>query len=101
MARSTVQECLARVVQAGLAWPLPEALDDTQLEQQLYPSKPTLIEIPWPTLLTCIASLHARASPASCSGKSTKRNTRMGCNTARSVIAIASREVDPAGETTG
>lgn len=36
-ARSTVRECLQRAQTAGLSWPLPEALDDAQLEAQLYP----------------------------------------------------------------
>lgn len=38
MARSTVAECLRRVEAAGLAWPLPESLTETTLEQRLYPA---------------------------------------------------------------
>lgn len=34
--RSTVGDCLRRASAAGLSWPLPEALDDTALEQLLY-----------------------------------------------------------------
>jgi transposase len=36
-ARSTVQECLRRARVAGLAWPLPEALDEAALLGRLYP----------------------------------------------------------------
>jgi transposase len=36
-ARSTVQECLRRARLAGLAWPLPEALDQATLLARLYP----------------------------------------------------------------
>jgi transposase len=35
-ARSVVQECLRRVKSEGLTWPLPEELDDFQLENLLY-----------------------------------------------------------------
>ena len=38
MARSTVAECLRRAEEAGLAWPLPESLTETTLEQRLYPA---------------------------------------------------------------
>ncbi|MFA5941835.1 MAG: IS21 family transposase [Sinimarinibacterium sp.] len=37
MARSTVQECLRRVREAGLSWPLPGDADDAALEARLYP----------------------------------------------------------------
>ena len=36
-ARSTVAGCLERASKAALSWPLPESLDDTQLEHLLYP----------------------------------------------------------------
>jgi len=38
-ARSTVQECLKRVRAAGLAWPLPEELDEAALQARLYPAR--------------------------------------------------------------
>ncbi len=38
IARSTVRDYLDRAQRAGLDWPLPEAIDDTALEQLLYPS---------------------------------------------------------------
>lgn len=38
VARSTVAETVARAQTAGLAWPLPEALDDAHLEARLYPA---------------------------------------------------------------
>lgn len=48
MSRSAVGECLGRVAQAGLAWPLPAELADEVLEQRLYPAKPLPMDIPWP-----------------------------------------------------
>lgn len=48
IARSTVKECLTRAESAGLAWPLPAALSDEQLEAQLYPVKPVSSDIPLP-----------------------------------------------------
>ncbi len=35
--RTTVQEYLSRARAAGLSWPLPEGLSDTELEQRFYP----------------------------------------------------------------
>ena len=35
-ARSTIQECLRRAGQAGIAWPLPEGMDEATLQQRLY-----------------------------------------------------------------
>lgn len=37
VARAVVQECMRRVRASGLAWPLPEELDDGSLERLLYP----------------------------------------------------------------
>jgi transposase len=48
MSRSAVGECLQRAAAAGMVWPLPDGLDDRQLERRLYPAKPRVIEIPWP-----------------------------------------------------
>jgi transposase len=39
VARSTVTECLRRAAAAGVGWPLPQELDDRQLEERLYPKK--------------------------------------------------------------
>ena len=41
IARSTVQAAVARFTQAGLAWPLPEELDEDALYARLYPLPPT------------------------------------------------------------
>lgn len=48
IARSTVKECLSRTAAAGIRWPLPDTLDDAQLEARLYPVKPAApgIELP-------------------------------------------------------
>lgn len=40
VARSTVQAAVARFTQAGLAWPLPEDLDEDALYARLYPLPP-------------------------------------------------------------
>lgn len=44
ISRPAVAEYLRRAEQAGLSWPLPEALDDKAVEQLLFPARPTLIE---------------------------------------------------------
>lgn len=38
--RSTVAEYLRRAEVAGLSWPLPEGLDEVELERQLFPPPP-------------------------------------------------------------
>lgn len=40
LARSTVADCLRRAATAGLAWPLPPALTEDDLERRLYPPAP-------------------------------------------------------------
>jgi transposase len=40
IARSTVGEYLQRARTAGISWPLPEPLDEAELEQQLFPPSP-------------------------------------------------------------
>ena len=42
IARSTVGEYLFRFKQAALSWPLPQDIDDNQLEQLLYPPLPAV-----------------------------------------------------------
>jgi transposase len=42
IAHSTVGEYLFRFQQAALGWPLPQDIDDTQLEQLLYPQLPSV-----------------------------------------------------------
>ena len=57
VARSTVQDYLARAAAAGLTWPLPEDLTDDLLEQRLF-GRPAgvaaglrrRVEPDWPTL---------------------------------------------------
>lgn len=39
VSRGSVQTCIKRAVELGLTWPLPEDLDDAQLEKLLYPPK--------------------------------------------------------------
>ena len=38
---STVGEYLRRAQVAGLSWPLPESVDDTDLERRLFPAPPS------------------------------------------------------------
>ena len=40
ISRPAIAEYLRRADHAGLSWPLPEALDDTALEQLLFPVRP-------------------------------------------------------------
>jgi transcriptional regulator with XRE-family HTH domain len=42
VSRPTVSEYLRRLAEAGLNWPLPEDLGETQLEQLLFPPPPDL-----------------------------------------------------------
>jgi transposase len=42
--RSTVQDYLERSERAGLSWPLPDDLDETSLEHQLYPPVPCVAQ---------------------------------------------------------
>lgn len=41
IAPSTVREYLHKAEQAGIAWPLPEGMDDEALEAKLFPEEPT------------------------------------------------------------
>ncbi len=40
IARSTVAEYICRAKRAGISWPLPEGLDESELERQIFPSQP-------------------------------------------------------------
>ena len=44
--RSTVSDYLARAREAGLTWPLPADLDDTAIENLLFPQKSAAISLP-------------------------------------------------------
>jgi transposase len=48
VSRSTVQRYLERAAAAALSWPLPDSLDDTQLERLLFPPPFTHTETPAP-----------------------------------------------------
>ena len=37
IARSTVADCLGRARVAGIGWPIPDAIDDAELERRLFP----------------------------------------------------------------
>ena len=54
-ARSTVQECVRRSLDAGLRWPLPEDLDEVALQVRLYQRQVPLSARPQPDF----ARLHA------------------------------------------
>lgn len=55
IARSTVDEYTKRARQAGLSWPLPEELDDSALENLLYP--PAIV-LDYPRPLPVWADIH-------------------------------------------
>ena len=57
VARSTVQECLRRVREARLSWPLPDGLDDGVLEARLYPVDPVAPDFPLPDFARVHAEL--------------------------------------------
>lgn len=42
MGRSTVREYLQRATRAGIGWPLPEALTDSELERLMFPPPPDI-----------------------------------------------------------
>jgi len=42
LSQGAVNGCVARARRAGLSWPLPEGLDDEQLERLLYPPPPAV-----------------------------------------------------------
>ncbi len=46
VARSTMGDCLRRVAEAGLSWPLPEGLDEVELERRVYPPVPPRPDAP-------------------------------------------------------
>jgi transposase len=56
--RSSVERCLKRAAEAGIGWPLPEALDDSELEARLYPKAPLPASRPAPDF----AALHRELS---------------------------------------
>ena len=58
--RSTVQLCLKRAAAAGIAWPLPDELDDASLDARLYPKAPSRNSRPGPDF----AALHRELSRA-------------------------------------
>ena len=45
---TTVTDCLHRARRAGLAWPLPDEIDDSILELRLYPPRPPTVQRPLP-----------------------------------------------------
>lgn len=60
-ARSTVQACLQRAREAGIAWPLPESLDEPALQAQLYRRAVPLSERPLPDFAYVHAELGRRS----------------------------------------
>ena len=84
---TTVKRYIVRAEEAGLSWPLPESLDDAQLERRLLPgavSMPGEPGLRCPTGAEFTASFAARGSPLRCCGRSTRRSIPRGCSTAGS-----------------
>ncbi len=50
IARTTVRRTVERADQAGIAWPLPESVDDRELEERLFarPAAPPMESRPLP-----------------------------------------------------
>lgn len=61
MSRAAVGECLQRALSAAVLWPLPDELDDAELERRLYRSSPRSSRSPGRTSPTSIASCYVRA----------------------------------------
>lgn len=57
--KATVGDCVKRLIKAGLSWPLPDGLDDAELEARLYP-RPTLFEAKGPTPDWALVSLELK-----------------------------------------
>jgi len=74
ISNSTVGEYLRRAQQAGIEWPLPEQLDETELYQKLFPEKegPKETARPLPDWEEIRKELKKKASPSSYCGMSTK-----------------------------
>ena len=65
IARSTVGEYLFRFQQAALSWPVPQDIDDHQLEQMLYPKLPAVAADQRPVNTASSRSPNSSASPPS------------------------------------
>ena len=57
--KATVGDCVKRLVKAGLSWPLPEGLDDAELEAKLYPPAQS-VGVKGPTPDCALASLEMK-----------------------------------------
>ena len=77
----TVKRYVRRAEAAGLSWPLPESLDDAQLERRVLPgrcrARPGSRR---PTGARFTASFAARGLPSRCCGRSTRQPIPRGCN---------------------
>ena len=92
ISRPTVAEYVRRAQATGLAWPLPDALDDVALERRLFPTTahtPTARR-PIPDWARVHRSSNARVSPWSSCGKNTRPAPPMASSTAQFVRRIAS-----------
>ena len=78
LSQGAVSGYLSRARAAGVSWPLPEELDDVQLEALLFPPPPALAadQRPMPDWAWCIASCAARRDPAVAVGGVPRRRTR-------------------------
>jgi transposase len=48
VAKTTVRECLRRSAAAGIGWPLPEGISETELDEKLFPAPPPSRRRPLP-----------------------------------------------------
>ena len=63
LARSTVADCLARARVAGIGWPIPDGIDDAELERRLFPSQTTAFAARAPPDWSCIHKELQRREP--------------------------------------
>jgi hypothetical protein len=84
---TTAGDVLRRAQQAGLSWPLPEALDDAELERRLYPgNQGRMRQRPEPDWNQIDTELRRhKGSPLSLCGWSTRRGTPTVTSTRSSV----------------
>ena len=94
VSQSTVHEYVERFRAAGLKWPLPAEMPESDLEEKLFPADPDVArpgaKTPTRFRLHSSGTGRAQAHPlCSCCGKSTEPRTRTDTGTAVSAITTS------------
>ena len=102
-ARSTVQECVRRARDAGIAWPLAPALDEAALHAKMYRRSVPLSRTPRPDFAYLHAELRRRGvtrlllweeykatHPDGCTSQHTKQNPQRSAGRSRLIKATHS-----------